>query len=158
MRQIVKKIVFIGLGLSLSVLANAVPNVWTSGLQMGIYGFVITNHHNQELHLSCNVARDETVGHGVFYNADINLPSVDLSISTGVNAENDDLSFLIDDNVPLTEYDLMMDTARFFKKMISAKKIQVYHNNQELGVFTPSANSRTSQSRIMQKECINGLG
>ncbi len=140
MGKIMKKISFVTLSLLLckSLLANSLPNIWTSGFGQGWLEYKITNKSAQELLISCNVGYDDETDHSInFYNG-IN--------NTEYNAE--ELAFIIEGNA---YYPLSLPTStrngannwyEFSSNIAKGETIEVYYNNSKIGEFTPTKGSR----------------
>lgn len=135
-----KKISFITSSLLLcsSLLADALPNIWTTGYGQGWLEYKISNNSGQELLISCNEGYDDTTDHSItFYNG---------TDDTKYNSEN--IAFIIDGNA---YYPLEMPTTTrnggnawsdFSSNISKGETIEVYYNKSKLGEFTPTKGSR----------------
>ncbi|PNP97739.1 hypothetical protein [Moraxella sp. RCAD0137] len=130
-----------------SVVANAVPNVWTGGTQHGYYNSKIENDKKQTLSLSCDVANGS--GHGAYFYSK-EFPG---EFGFGIGINEYDLTFLIDEEEVLSDYDLNQDYDGFFSDIISAKEIKVYKDNQLIGKFNPTEKSRRAHLSRFEKNC-----
>ena len=147
MRKFLLKMAAILVATGWGMVANAVPNIWTGGFQHGYYGSKIENTSKQTLYLGCDVANG--LGHSVYFYSK-EFPG---EYGFGIDINEYDLTFLIDDEEVLLGHDLHQNYDEFFSEIISAKDIKVYKDNQLVGEFNPTETSRRSYLSKFKKSC-----
>lgn len=150
MHQIVKKIVFVGLGLSLSVLANAVPNVWTSDSRMGITEFNLVNGKNQAISLTCSSSAENFTSVEPSFSYIANWQSPEIALTSDISNTHQ-LSLKVDDKHVVYPHPLYW--SEFLTKISTAKKIDVFSNNKKLATFNPKPQSIKKAAKYIVNDC-----
>mgnify|MGYP003583876226 FL=1 len=135
-----KKII-LGLVAFLPVIANAVPNHWTSNFAQGYIDYVLINSKNQRLIVTCDAgATDLGNNHSVSYEPNWKKPNY-------YSSTDSDLSFLFDGKIS-AEVPQVLGTRigdnnwyEFKEGIAKSKKIDIYISNKKVATFTPSVAS-----------------
>lgn len=145
-----KKIAIVCITLSITSIANAVPNFWTSDSNMGITEFNLVNSKNQAISISC------PSGEG---NTESNEPSFtyignwkNFTNTMLADAENThELSLKVDNNQVIYPHPFYW--SEFLNKISKAKKIEVFSHNKLIASFQPNIKSIKETATYIKNDC-----
>lgn len=149
-----KKIICAGLMMSLTTLANAVPNFWDVASQKGYDIYQINDAKGNTLNLICASGTGESGDHDAYIT---NAKRTYYETAYKNTASKRPLTFLINQKTVAIPPDTTKTTSsssewNIFKKKISgAKHIEAYWNETKIATFVP----RNPSENVTISECIS---
>ncbi|MGR3979010.1 hypothetical protein FW754_15365 [Acinetobacter sp. 1207_04] len=139
--------------LSMTTIANAVPNVWEKFDEKGVLVYAISDTKNTTLRVICAYAMPESYDHGVY--VDIGNNQISNSLS------KQPLSFLVNGSKPSTPTGVTSTVSgsvewdKITSSFSTAKRIDVYLNNKKITTFNPIQSSMNNIKSL--KNCKSRL-
>lgn len=140
--------------LTISSLANAVPNSWTSFERQGYKIYKIDDNKGKSLRIFCNYASSDDLDHGVYLtinNQDYPNPSSPYPLRLEINDSIDILGF---ENTKSKSESKKWYT--FTSAITKAKSITIYIENQLVSVIYPK-NPATVKNLAKCNQCLIAL-